>query len=190
MSRSGENIYKRKDGRWEGRYIKSYFGGTAKYGYIYGKTYKDVKSKMSVICFASDIDDKILFSDIAMQWLSSVSCYVKDSTVAKYRNILNNHLLPFFQKYSLTDIDNDAIQLFVDKLVYGSDKSFSSKTISDIVSVLRCIRKYCIKKEYSINFNVEADLPRYQKKPLRVFTLYEQNLICKYLLDNQSLSNL
>ena len=23
MSRKGENIYKRKDGRWEGRYIKS-----------------------------------------------------------------------------------------------------------------------------------------------------------------------
>ena len=24
MPRKGENIYKRKDGRWEGRYIKSY----------------------------------------------------------------------------------------------------------------------------------------------------------------------
>ena len=24
MSRRGENIYKRKDGRWEGRYIKGY----------------------------------------------------------------------------------------------------------------------------------------------------------------------
>ena len=24
MSRTGENIYKKKDGRWEGRYIKSY----------------------------------------------------------------------------------------------------------------------------------------------------------------------
>lgn len=23
MSRKGENIYKRKDGRWEGRYVKS-----------------------------------------------------------------------------------------------------------------------------------------------------------------------
>ena len=36
MSRTGENIYKRKDGRWEGRYIKSYTAvGKAKYGFVY-----------------------------------------------------------------------------------------------------------------------------------------------------------
>ena len=34
MSRKGENIYKRKDGRWEARYIKGYSAdGKAKYGY-------------------------------------------------------------------------------------------------------------------------------------------------------------
>ena len=34
MARKGENIYKRKDGRWEGRYIKSRSStGKANYGY-------------------------------------------------------------------------------------------------------------------------------------------------------------
>lgn len=34
MSKKGENIYKRKDGRWEARYIKGYHpDGTPKYGY-------------------------------------------------------------------------------------------------------------------------------------------------------------
>ena len=46
MSKRGENIYKRKDGRWEGRYIKEYgFDGKAKYGYVYGKTYSETKQK-------------------------------------------------------------------------------------------------------------------------------------------------
>ena len=37
MSKRGENIYKRKDNRWEARYIQSYRpDGTAKYGYWYG----------------------------------------------------------------------------------------------------------------------------------------------------------
>ena len=49
MPRRGENIYKRKDGRWEGRYIKEYVGKKAKYGYVYAKTYKEVKEKLSVI---------------------------------------------------------------------------------------------------------------------------------------------
>ena len=36
MSKRGENIYKRKDGRWEGRYIKERSAdGKAKYAYVY-----------------------------------------------------------------------------------------------------------------------------------------------------------
>ena len=35
----GENIFKRKDGRWEARYIKGYeLSGKIKYGFCYGKT--------------------------------------------------------------------------------------------------------------------------------------------------------
>ena len=42
MARKGENIYKRKDGRYEGRYIKDYdLQGTGIIGYVYGKTYKE-----------------------------------------------------------------------------------------------------------------------------------------------------
>ena len=37
MPRRGENIYKRKDGRWEGRYIKEHLNGKAKYGYVSAK---------------------------------------------------------------------------------------------------------------------------------------------------------
>lgn len=48
MSRKGENIYKRKDGRWEGRYIKGRDRlGKALYGYVYSKTYRDVKKQIS-----------------------------------------------------------------------------------------------------------------------------------------------
>ena len=41
MSRKGDNIYKRKDGRWEGRYKKGYTAnGRTLYGSCYSKTYK------------------------------------------------------------------------------------------------------------------------------------------------------
>ena len=48
MPRRGENIYKRKDGRWEGRYIKGYYCGKAKYGYVYAKTYSEVKQNSDI----------------------------------------------------------------------------------------------------------------------------------------------
>ncbi len=41
MPRRGENVYKRKDGRWEGRVLKP----DGKYHYVYAKSYKAIKEK-------------------------------------------------------------------------------------------------------------------------------------------------
>lgn len=46
--RKGENVFKRKDGRWEARYIKGYeLSSKIKYGFCYGKTYKEAKEKVT-----------------------------------------------------------------------------------------------------------------------------------------------
>ena len=46
MPKKGENIYKRKDGRWEGRYIKARTNeGKIIYGYVYSRTYRETKIK-------------------------------------------------------------------------------------------------------------------------------------------------
>lgn len=45
MPRKGENIYKRKDGRWEARYIHHYENGKAKYRSVYADSYTEVKAK-------------------------------------------------------------------------------------------------------------------------------------------------
>lgn len=50
MPRKGENIRKRKDGRWEGRYKKGRNEkGTIIYGSVYGKTYREVREKLTLI---------------------------------------------------------------------------------------------------------------------------------------------
>ena len=44
MARRGENIRKRKDGRWEGRYSKARTPeGKIQWGYVYGTAYVEVK---------------------------------------------------------------------------------------------------------------------------------------------------
>lgn len=49
MSRRGENIFKRKDGRWEGRYRKGKtMEGKTLYGSVYARTYKSVKEKLEL----------------------------------------------------------------------------------------------------------------------------------------------
>lgn len=47
MAKTGENIYKRKDGRWEGRFISARKpDGKAKYASVYARTYTEVKAKL------------------------------------------------------------------------------------------------------------------------------------------------
>lgn len=83
MPRKGENIYKRKDGRWEGRYIKGRDPfGKALYGYVYSKTYRDVKNKLvitkSTLNNASTLTSKT-FLEVSALWLESVLFVCKET---------------------------------------------------------------------------------------------------------------
>lgn len=76
MSKRGENIYKRKDGRWEGRYIKCRTPhGKIQYGYVYGKSYSEVKSKlkettpMPIQTSNSQVPQPTSYNEILKMWL-------------------------------------------------------------------------------------------------------------------------
>ena len=88
MSRKGENIYKRKDGRWEGRYIKSRtHTGKIVYGYVYAKTYREARAKLReqnsfhspqpIVPVAITPNS---FSTVASDWFESVKSQTKEST--------------------------------------------------------------------------------------------------------------
>ena len=48
MCKHGENIYRRKDGRYEGRYVIGHGPkGRTKFGYVYGRTYGEVRRKLT-----------------------------------------------------------------------------------------------------------------------------------------------
>lgn len=90
MPKRGENIYKRKDGRWEGRYIKQrHNGGKPQYGYIYGKTYSEVKEKIvkaraGLTRAGEPSSTPLYYKDIIRDWLSMARIRTKESTYSRY----------------------------------------------------------------------------------------------------------
>ena len=85
MARRGENIHKRKDGRWEGRYIKARTPDRRIcWGYVYGTTYAEVKQRLihkkSEYGGFQLIDAHLTFTELAEAWLQSVKCGLKEST--------------------------------------------------------------------------------------------------------------
>ena len=88
MSKRGENIWHRKDGRWEARYIKKHLNGRAVYGYLYAKTYKEVKEKQTLkikeIYEFTKPKSNILMNEVFDLFLNNKKHCVKSSTYSKY----------------------------------------------------------------------------------------------------------
>ena len=127
MPRRGENIYKRKDGRWEGRYIKGHSEGKIQYGYVYARTYNEVKAKLSISVIENislkktEVQDSYYykndnFSDVSRKWFEFIKPQLKESGVVKYTNVLKTYLLPEFEKKNISDISRDDINKFCSNL--------------------------------------------------------------------------
>lgn len=95
MPRKGLNIYKRKDGRWEGRILREKKEGKRQYYSVYGHSYKEVKDKlleMSLDCRKEMPKCGLNVSQVMEQWLKDKQHTWKESTYACYRGIVNLHV--------------------------------------------------------------------------------------------------
>ena len=146
MARKGENIYKRKDGRWEGRYIYSYdSNGKAKYKYLYSKTYTEVKRKLisaqshsQMITLYQDTNNRNEYNLWLDNWLRNKKTVVKESTFIRYKNIVENHIKPELGKYSVNKISTSLLNCFIaNKLENGKLNGQNVSEFSDLSTILQ-----------------------------------------------------
>ena len=200
MSRRGENIYKRKDGRWEGRYIKSHDNGKIHYGYVYGKTYREVKQKIiscpqnTVIPVVQDAPELPTgtFGATAMEWLSVSRNQLKESSYVKYRTVINNHLLPVFGDCQISDITRNDVSQFCNSLLSEENDipALSPKTASSIMCVLKNIFDYAAQVKQYATVDLRGISIRQPQRQLRVLSILEQQTLSAYLCKNLNLYNL
>ncbi len=202
MPRRGENIYKRKDGRWEGRYIKEYdINNKAKYASVYGHSYIEVKNKLTF--FKQNISehnnskakpDKKTFEEHSLLWLSYIQNQVKHSTYVKYTNIIRNHIIPYMGTLPIECISTEIVKEFVDtKLSSGNiitHKGLSTKTVKDMVSVIHLVVKYCEELGAESYCKFENINIKTKKKRIKSISHDEHIRLVNYLLcdiDNSKL---
>lgn len=198
MSKKGENIYKRKDGRWEGRYVRFYDeDGKAKYGYVYGKSYNDVKQRLlekkalSAKQTASLTKCGILYNDILDAWLQSSRINAKESTYARYSHLIDTHIRPQLGKYQLSKISTQLIEGFIErKLTCGRiDKSggLANKTVTDILTVVKSTMEYARYNNYEVSCNLSKLTVKKKEKEMRVFCQTEQEALIRVLIHDMDL---
>ncbi|WP_265460458.1 tyrosine-type recombinase/integrase [Enterococcus sp. HY326] len=142
MSRQGENIYHRKDGRWEGRYIKGRkLDGSIRYGYVYRNTREETKRVLDV--FKTSYQPAVpkpsstislTFKEWALVWLRRIELRVKRTTFSNYHYKLNKYILPIFKHKKLYEINEESIYLYIEEL---QNNHLSMSSIQSIFTLFK-----------------------------------------------------
>ncbi len=197
--RNAMNIYKRKDGRFEGRIPIGYDeNGKIKYRYLYSKNLSELKEKMlvSYADLSSSSQNKCgkLFKELCKEWLASAKLRVKHSSYCCYEKLINKHVIPYFEDIGYDELTTPIINDFAEhKLKYGRSNGFgelSAKTVHDILVVMRSVAKYT-EREYGYrNPMRNTSMPKSETKEAEVFSKDERSRLQSYLQNNLSESNL
>ena len=184
MARHGENIRKRKDGRWEARYIASYDDkGKAVYKSVYGNTYEEAKLKRAKSAASLDtvhdtVKSDLTFTQVADLWLNARKEVVKVSSYNHYRNQLESHIIPDLVNYKFSTLTSaDISKLLKNKIAQG----YSPTTVSGLRTTLMMIFLYAKNNRIACSVSDPIFIPKKKKSEVEAFTLPEQKVLVEYL---------
>lgn len=190
MARRGENIYKRKDGRWEGRYkngVKP--DGTTRYSSIYGKSYTEVKSALSKkrgSAAVTNVPKNLTLNNLFELWFADIRLKVKESTYANYQMKYEKHICSTIGRRPYDKLTAEQLNDLVKaKLSDG----LSPKYTADIVGVVRSVCRFA-KKRFGYQDKSEfIIIPKGKPKEKELLNKTEQARLNRYLNSNPTLSN-
>lgn len=193
MARRGENIRKRKDGRWEGRYISERDAeGRAIYKSLYGKTYHDVRLKLLAaqkpVEKTHNMTTEVLFGEVLERWLVINKIKLKGATAYKYRYMLDSHILPKLGNVSISRLSSVLINEFLDeKLKNGrldGRGGLSAAYVRSMQLMIQSAIHYAEEEGLCGPKRIHVFSPQDLSKELRVLSKAEQERLETYIFEN------
>ena len=188
--RTKQNIYRRKDGRWEGRYFKEYdSNGKIKYSSVYAKTYTEVKEKLDSIKTNTlkkpTNSIKTDFKDACKEWLEYKKSSIKISSYAKYNFIVEKYILPFFNNCKLYELNKNSLNELIIK-----NNNLAPSTQKNIATVFKAIISF-VNDKYNLSLEITScQFKKVYAENMKVLSVFEQEKLVRYLLNNIDLINL
>ena len=185
MPKRGENIYKRKDGRWEGRYIRGRSpSGRAEYGYVYAGSYRECRAKrqkcLDACREAPVAASSLTLNQAAERFLADKQDDLKRSTLARYTYVLKRYILPVFGAVLLSQLTANQISEFLRRL---QKNGLSGKSARDVGVLLKSILRYSAKKLDCPSPGMTVELPAYRRKQIDIFYPDEIQRLAQMIMD-------
>ncbi|EOH94183.1 tyrosine-type recombinase/integrase [Enterococcus pallens] len=192
MARTGENIYHRKDLRWEGRYKKGRKAdGSIRYGYVYGKSYEEVKEKLGPLRRHAQITLELYgksvveYDEWSQTWLAEQQKVVKPATYSSYLSKLRKYIWPHIGKMALYELDEATIHQMIQGWIQAG---LSLSSIKVIFRIVKQSLKFAIQKELLQKNPCEwIQLPKGPKEKVHALTSNEQQRLEKVVSSEKDL---
>ena len=193
MAKRGDNIRKRKDGRWEGRYKKGRAAnGCIIYGSVYGKTYKETKAKMESVS-RNPITNPLpknkekTFGEVLNLWMSHNRIRLKGGTINKYQSLIDTHIMPELGLIRITDLSATQINAFLEKKLTSGridgSGGLSPSYVRSIMLVISAAVKYAVDEQLCLPLKSNICKPASVKTELLILSLEEQRKLETALLN-------
>ena len=182
LSNTGENIYERRDGRWEGRYICGRKpDGRARYISVYGRSRTEVQSKIRECLQASVSESEppgIGQSDLTVNQLFELflkQIDVKQSTYARYKTVIDLHVLPRLGKRRVCTLTAKELSAYLwekrGNLRTGG--ALSEKSVRDLAVLIKSALRFAQRELHVYADALNMSLPTYKQKRVRTFSAPE-----------------
>lgn len=191
MARRGENIYKRGDGRWEGRYIRGRTPeGRAQYGYVYAATYSACREKrrqcLRELPREITPSNNMTLPEAVDLFFAERERTLKKSTVSRYRYVVRQYIQPQLGAAPLYTLTEQRVADFYRKL---QEQGLSAKSTRDVGVLLRAILRKATKHGCFCT-GLNAELPVYKKRQVEIFTEPEILRLAHHIMDEPNLTGL
>lgn len=183
MSRHGENIFRRKDKRWEGRYISDRTeDGRARYKSVYAHSYAECRQKLNEHQAATELScRKMTVSRLFEIWLESRKNSVKLSTYTNYKTLYTNHIKDILGGLPCDSVTAEMLNKYVSDLIESGNifgGELSANSAKAVLIIIKSMFKYG-SREYGITDSAQKlTLPKVAAKEIIVFDDNEIITLC------------
>lgn len=176
------SVYPRSDGRWgysytvDGKQVNRACKTQA-------KAVERLNEALAKIKAQTYVDpNQMLVNEWLSRWLEVYApAKARQSTLASYRDIIEDHLFPAFKKIQLQKLTSEHIQRFINK---QKKAGYASGTIRRHMSVLgKAIRQAQKDKLIPFDLTKDVDLPKMEQKEIEFLTVEEIKKLLAVLPD-------
>ena len=190
MAKRGINIYKRKDGRWEGRYMQGRkASGQTRYGYVYGHSYAECREKLRMAQTrrkpAAPCRCTLTVKELFSLLLRSRAGDVKASTLARYRFLAERHILPALGELTVSKLTAEKLQSYLrEKRLCGGLRGggLSAKSVRDICVLIRSALRLAAEVYATAEAVPQVKLPPYRQRKVQVFSEEDMQRLAAYTM--------